>query len=41
MQLRSISKAMICSSVTENGCENVDAIKKCTKAGTGCGGCVP
>ncbi len=37
----SISKAAICNAVTENGCESVDAIKKCTKAGTGCGGCVP
>jgi nitrite reductase (NADH) large subunit len=37
----SISKADICSAVNEQGCESVDAIKKCTKAGTGCGGCVP
>jgi nitrite reductase (NADH) large subunit len=36
-----VSKGMICSSVTDGGCETVDAIKKCTKAGTGCGGCVP
>ena len=36
-----VSKGMICSSVTDKGCETVDAIKKCTKAGTGCGGCVP
>jgi nitrite reductase (NADH) large subunit len=36
-----ITKGMICSSVTDVGCETVDAIKKCTKAGTGCGGCVP
>ncbi len=36
-----VSKGMICSSVTVSGCETVDAIKKCTKAGTGCGGCVP
>src|SRR5207342_2274224 len=36
-----ISKATICGSITENNCENVDSIKKCTKAGTGCGGCVP
>jgi len=43
--------ALICSceSVTKlqlgdavvNGCETLDALKKCTKAGTGCGGCVP
>lgn len=37
----SISKGDICKAVTENGCETVDAIKRCTKAGTGCGGCVP
>ena len=35
-----ISKGAICSAV-ENGSETVDAVKKCTKAGTGCGGCVP
>lgn len=37
----SVSKGTICNAVSESGCENVDAIKKCTKAGTGCGGCVP
>lgn len=37
----SVSKADICNSVIDKGCESVDAIKKCTKAGTGCGGCVP
>ncbi len=36
-----VTKTMICSSVAEAGCETIDAIKKCTKAGTGCGGCVP
>lgn len=36
----SVTKAGICDAV-KNGCESVDAIKKCTKAGTGCGGCVP
>jgi nitrite reductase (NADH) large subunit len=36
-----ITKQAICQAVTEQGCENVDTIKKCTKAGTGCGGCVP
>jgi nitrite reductase (NADH) large subunit len=36
-----VTKGMICSSVTESNCETIDAIKKCTKAGTGCGGCVP
>ncbi|MEP6845279.1 MAG: nitrite reductase large subunit NirB [Panacibacter sp.] len=37
----SISKADIFNAVADKGCESVDAIKKCTKAGTGCGGCVP
>ncbi len=36
-----VSKGAICHSVAEGGCENTDAIKKCTKAGTGCGGCMP
>jgi nitrite reductase (NADH) large subunit len=35
-----ITKAAICEAVAA-GCETVDGIKKCTKAGTGCGGCVP
>ncbi len=37
----SVTKGMICSAVAEQGCETIDAIKKCNKAGTGCGGCVP
>jgi nitrite reductase (NADH) large subunit len=36
-----VTKGNICSSVNEGGCETIEAIKKCTKAGTGCGGCVP
>jgi len=36
-----ISKSAIASAVNDKGCETIDAIKKCTKAGTGCGGCVP
>lgn len=36
----SVTKAGICEAV-KDGCESVEAIKKCTKAGTGCGGCVP
>ncbi|WP_342645426.1 nitrite reductase large subunit NirB [Mucilaginibacter sp. CSA2-8R] len=35
-----VSKGDICCSVND-GALNLDAIKKCTKAGTGCGGCVP
>ncbi|HEX6846525.1 MAG TPA: nitrite reductase large subunit NirB, partial [Chitinophagaceae bacterium] len=35
-----VSKGQICTVVNE-GIESVESIKKCTKAGTGCGGCVP
>ena len=35
-----ITKGQVCGAVN-NGCESVDDIKKCTKAGTGCGGCAP
>ena len=37
----SVSKADICGAVTEKGIDTVDGMKKCTKAGTGCGGCIP
>ena len=37
----SISKGDICNAVSAQGCETIEAIKKCTKAGTGCGGCLP
>ncbi|HEX8608000.1 MAG TPA: nitrite reductase large subunit NirB, partial [Pedobacter sp.] len=36
-----LTKADICNAVDQQGCETLDAVKKCTKAGTGCGGCVP
>jgi nitrite reductase (NADH) large subunit len=36
-----VNKAAICSSVTDLGITDINGIKKCTKAGTGCGGCVP
>ncbi|MGO4878210.1 nitrite reductase large subunit NirB [Pedobacter psychrotolerans] len=36
-----VTKGDICHCVAEQGCETLDSIKKCTKAGTGCGGCVP
>ena len=36
-----VTKAQICDAVIQQGCENADSIKKCTKAGSGCGGCVP
>jgi nitrite reductase (NADH) large subunit len=37
----SVTKGAICHEVTENQITTFDSIKKCTKAGTGCGGCVP
>jgi nitrite reductase (NADH) large subunit len=36
-----ISKGDVCNAITEEKLSNVAGIKKCTKAGTGCGGCVP
>jgi nitrite reductase (NADH) large subunit len=36
-----VSKGQICHEVSENNVMTLDGIKKCTKAGTGCGGCVP
>jgi nitrite reductase (NADH) large subunit len=37
----SVSKAAICAAITEQGLCDIGAIKVATKAGTGCGGCVP
>ena len=37
----SVTKAAICQAVTEKDATTVDAMKKCTRAGTGCGGCIP
>ncbi len=37
----SVSKGMICEAVTNGTATTYDAMKKCTKAGTGCGGCAP
>ncbi|MEV5510360.1 nitrite reductase large subunit NirB [Streptomyces orinoci] len=34
-----VSKSVIRTAVTEGGCATVAAVKKCTKAGTGCGSC--
>jgi nitrite reductase (NADH) large subunit len=36
-----VTKSAICSAVNEQGITGIDGMKKCTKAGTGCGGCVP
>ncbi|MDD2723122.1 MAG: nitrite reductase large subunit NirB [Methylovulum sp.] len=35
-----VSKATVCSAI-EAGCTTLNALKAATKAGTGCGGCVP
>ncbi len=35
-----VSKKAICDAIA-GGCDSVAGIKKCTRAGTGCGGCVP
>jgi len=36
-----ITKGAICEAIETQNLSDVAAIKKCTKAGTGCGGCVP
>lgn len=36
-----VSKSTICDAVTDQGLTSIDGVKKCTKAGTGCGGCLP
>ncbi|HKB05794.1 MAG TPA: nitrite reductase large subunit NirB [Gemmataceae bacterium] len=36
-----VSKGAICSAIRERNLCSVDEVKKCTKAGTGCGGCLP
>ncbi|MFI5801687.1 nitrite reductase large subunit NirB [Streptomyces sp. NPDC051561] len=35
-----VTKGAIRAAVAESGCEDVPAVKKCTRAGTGCGSCV-
>ncbi|MFF0739623.1 nitrite reductase large subunit NirB [Streptomyces sp. NPDC004111] len=35
-----VTKGAIRAAVAENGCTDVPAVKKCTRAGTGCGSCV-
>ncbi|TYP97287.1 assimilatory nitrite reductase (NAD(P)H) large subunit precursor [Sphingobacterium allocomposti] len=36
-----ITKAQICDAVATKNCENAESVKSCTRAGSGCGGCVP
>lgn len=36
-----VSKAAICAAIAGNKLSSLDDVKRCTKAGTGCGGCMP
>jgi NAD(P)H-nitrite reductase large subunit len=36
-----VTKGAICAAVTEQQVTSMEGMKKCNKAGTGCGGCVP
>ncbi|MDQ4139742.1 MAG: nitrite reductase large subunit NirB, partial [Bacteroidota bacterium] len=36
-----VTKGDICNAITDELLSDVAGIKKCTKAGTGCGGCIP
>jgi nitrite reductase (NADH) large subunit len=36
-----VSKAQICNAITAKNLGTVDEVKNCTRAGTGCGGCLP
>jgi nitrite reductase (NADH) large subunit len=36
-----VSKGALCAAILDQGADTVDTLKRCTKAGTGCGGCLP
>jgi nitrite reductase (NADH) large subunit len=36
-----VSKGEICTTIQTQGLTDIGSVKQCTKAGTGCGGCVP
>ncbi|MBW4678969.1 MAG: nitrite reductase large subunit NirB [Microcoleus vaginatus WJT46-NPBG5] len=36
-----VTKGQICTAIREGNLTDVPTVKKCTQAGTGCGGCVP
>ncbi len=36
-----VTKGAICAAITEGGLTSLADVKACTKAGTGCGGCMP
>lgn len=37
----SVSKGAICSAISDQNLTSVESVKSCTKAGAGCGGCLP
>lgn len=37
----SVTKGAICSAIRDQNLDSVGAVKSCTKAGAGCGGCLP
>lgn len=37
----SVTKLKICNAVADQGVVDMEGMKRCTKAGTGCGGCIP
>jgi nitrite reductase (NADH) large subunit len=36
-----VTKAALCASIRDKGLTTIGEVKQCTKAGTGCGGCLP
>lgn len=36
-----VSKGDVCGAVKDGSCKSIGDVKSCTKAGTGCGGCMP
>jgi nitrite reductase (NADH) large subunit len=36
-----VSKGAVCSAIRDQNLDSVAAVKSCTRAGTGCGGCIP
>ncbi len=36
-----VTKGALCAAICDGGFDTLDALKQCTKAGTGCGGCIP
>ena len=36
-----VTKGQICEAITEQELDSPAAVKQCTKAGSGCGGCLP